>query len=125
LDSQVLTGNVPASVVVLMKTAREDGDEHEDPRSSKKLMAQYLKKWNTVPPTFAWVNDVCIMTGHKPVILIRKMNQSTGEALCTFLRTYNVVVLNVAGHREWDENPTWQEDICKFLVDSLSDKRDD
>lgn len=63
--------------------------------------------------------DVIEMCGRKPVLICQKLTIHTGEEIRKFLIRHEVKTLNIAGNRGCQEMPTWQNDVERFLLESL------
>jgi hypothetical protein len=81
-------------------------------------------KWKTVSlSTAGRVLEFSSSSCHRPVLVVLRMDDESGEVVRAFLKKHNVGILNIAGHRSSADLPRWQERITEFLSLHLKESR--
>jgi hypothetical protein len=102
--SMINVDNSDATVVFRVKSS---------PGTDKTIGYCIYKRWILPNTPMSSVN------GYRPVIVISEFTTETQLLLVKFLIDNRVQVLNVAGHRPWKENPSWESTIEAFLIEAL------
>lgn len=76
------------------------------PGTDKTIGYCVSRQWKVIPGIP--IGTVWERNGYRPIIVITEFTTEAQLALVKFLVDRKIRILNVAGHRPWKENPSWE-----------------